>query len=117
MSQTVAVLERTQEFVNSLLFSAAAAHSKAATHPRPHESCVTANHLRVRRSAVGYCCPRRRRRNLGSGCGRIIKPLRGGIWSPVKNSVSAKLSWAARPRAIRILSHKNLNQARRRRKL
>src|SRR5260221_920004 len=41
MSQTVAVLERTQEFVNSLLFSAAAAHSRAATHPGPHESCVT----------------------------------------------------------------------------
>src|SRR5258708_21491635 len=41
MSQTVAVLERTKEFVNSLLFSAAAAHSRAATHPGPHESCVT----------------------------------------------------------------------------
>src|SRR5262245_15068053 len=52
MSQTVAVLERTQEFVNSLLFSAAAAHSKAATHPGSNESCVTANHVRVQPDAI-----------------------------------------------------------------
>src|SRR5258708_4312600 len=52
MSQTVAVLERTQEFVNSLLFSATAAHSRAATHPGPHESCVTGNHVRVQPDAI-----------------------------------------------------------------
>jgi hypothetical protein len=49
--KTVAVLKRTQEFVNSLLFSAAAAHSRAAaSHSGPHESCLTANHVRIRLS-------------------------------------------------------------------
>src|SRR5947209_10730956 len=38
-------------------------------------------------------------------------------WSSVKNSVSGDLSWAVKPSAIRILSNKTLNHARRRRKL
>jgi putative transposase len=35
--------------------------------------------LPSRMRAVGYCCPSRRSRNLGSDCGRITKPSRSEI--------------------------------------
>src|SRR5262249_26223995 len=74
MSETIVVLERPQEFANSRLFSAAAAHSKAATHPRPNESCVTANHhLYV---GLSHSCADARPLSAALVCTIIILPSR-----------------------------------------